>query len=100
MSGYDVDPAELFAAGARVSEGAGEGRAELARLRAAAADLLGHGWRGEAAAAFGQAWREWSDGAQLVLAGLDDMARALGVTAADYEQNEQSVRSSVQRLAS
>lgn len=88
MSGYEVTPAELFAAQAQVSESVDELRAELARLRAAADDLLEHGWRGAAATAFGAGWREWDDGARLVLAGLDETAQALGLTAREYERTE------------
>lgn len=100
MSGFDVQSGELFAARTMVAEAAADGRAELGRLRAAAQDLLGHGWRGQAAAAFGEGWAEWSEGAALVLGALDEMARALGVTAAGYEQDEQSTVSSLQRIAS
>lgn len=100
MSGYDVEPAELFAAQAMVAEAAGKGRGELERLRASAQDLLGDGWRGPAAAAFAQGWSEWSEAAQLVLAALEEMARALGVTASEYEQNEYTVQADFHRIAS
>lgn len=99
MSGYEVEPAEVFAAGAMASEAANEGRAELARLRAAADDLLGHGWRGGAATAFGHGWREWHDGARSMLSALDEMARALDVTAREYEQNETSTAADFRRIA-
>lgn len=88
MSGYEVEPAELFAAQAMVTETATEARAELSRLRAAAEDLLGHGWRGTAAAAFAAGWHDWAEGARLVVSALEETARALGVTAQQYEQNE------------
>lgn len=100
MSGYDVESGELFAAQAMVAEAAGEGRAELMRLRAAAQDLLGHGWRGPAAAAFAGGWREWATGAAVVLAALDEMGRALGIAATEYEQNEYAIEADFQRIAS
>lgn len=100
MSGYDVEPAELFAVQAGVGEAAAEGRAELARLRASAHDLLGYAWRGVAATAFDAGWQEWAAGAELVLHALQEMADALGRTAADYEQNEIAVRSGFARIAS
>lgn len=100
MSGYDAEAAELFSAEAMVSEAAGEGRAELARLRAAAQDLLGHGWNGAAATAFAAGWHDWVHGAELVLAALDEMARALGVTGAEYEQNEIAIGADLHRVAS
>lgn len=99
MPGYEVESAELFSAQAMVSDAATEARAELTRLRAAAQDLLGHGWRGSAAAAFGEGWQQWVHGAELVLSALDATAHALGVTGAEYEQNETSVSADVQRVA-
>lgn len=99
MSGYEVEPAEVFAAGALAAEAANEGRVELARLQAAADDLLGHGWRGQAAAAFGQGWHEWHDGARTMLAALDEMARALDVTAREYEQNETATVTDLRKIA-
>ncbi|MGI8677936.1 MAG: WXG100 family type VII secretion target [Jatrophihabitans sp.] len=100
MSGYAVESGELFAAQAMIAGAAGEARSELMRLRAAAQDLFGHGWRGQAATAFTQGWREWAEGAQMLLSALDEMGRALGITAADYEQNECTVESDFHRIAS
>lgn len=99
MSGYEVEPAELFAAQAMVTETAGEARAELGRLRAAAEDLLGHGWRGGAATAFAAGWHEWEDGARLVVSALEEIARALGATARQYEQNEYATTSLLRGVA-
>ncbi|GAB2473498.1 WXG100 family type VII secretion target [Jatrophihabitans fulvus] len=99
MSGYEVDPTELFAAQAVVTEEVTEARAELARLQAAADDLLGHGWRGQAASAFGRGWQEWSEGARSVIAGLEQMAQALGVTAREYESNELGITTDLRKIA-
>jgi WXG100 family type VII secretion target len=99
MSGYDVDPTELFAAAAMVRDAAEQGRAELARLTHSAQDLLGAHWRGHAAAAFAAGWHEWADGARTVLTALDEMAGALGATATQYEQNETGVCVELRKIA-
>jgi WXG100 family type VII secretion target len=99
MSGYDVDPTELFAAEAMVREAAEQGRAELTRLRHAAQDLLDEHWRGTAATAFAAGWQEWVGGAQTVLTALDAMARALGTTAVQYEQNETGISLDLRKIA-
>jgi WXG100 family type VII secretion target len=99
MSGYDVAPSELFAAEAMVRDAAEQGRAELSRLGGAAQDLLGEHWRGHAATAFAAGWHEWADGARTVLTALDEMARALGTTATQYEQNETGVSVELRKIA-
>ncbi|SHG21262.1 WXG100 family type VII secretion target [Jatrophihabitans endophyticus] len=99
MSGYEVDPTELLAAQARVAEAVTEGRAELTRLHTAARDLLDGQWRGHAATAFAAGWHEWADGARQLLAALDGIAHALGVTAADYETTESGVATELRHIA-
>lgn len=100
MSGYDVDPAELFAARGRVGEAAEDGRAELARLQALAADVFGSGWRGGAAQAFRAGFDEWHDGALAMLAALDTLAQALGDAGLDYERAEGTNATGLRRMAS
>ena len=100
MSGYDVDPVELFAAGHRVSEAAAEGRAALARLESLAADVFAAGWRGGAASALHAGYREWHEGVTTMLAALDTLAQALGDAGLDYERAEGTNTTGLQRLAS
>ena len=100
MPGYDVDPTELFAARGRVSEAAADGRDELARLDAQAADVLGHGWRGAAAGAFRAGYDEWHDAARTVLAALDTLAQALGDAGLEYGRAERVNAGGLQRMAS
>lgn len=100
MSGFGVAPSDLQAAEVVLEEAAQEGRAELARLRACAQELLGGGWHGAAGAAFGQGWEGWLDGALLVLAALEEMARALGLTGREYAEFEAAVRVDLGRIAS
>lgn len=100
MSGFGVEPAELQAAEVIADDAAQDGRAELVRLCAAAQDLLGAGWHGSAAAAFGRGWDDWLEGALLVLSALEGMGRALGRTGRGYAETEAAVGVEVQRAAS
>lgn len=100
MSGFGVEPAELQAAEAVLDGAAQEGRAELARLRASAQDLLGYGWNGAAGAAFAGGWHDWLEGATPVLTALEEISHALGVTGREYAQRESAARLGFERIAS
>ena len=100
MSGFQVEPSELFAAGARVSEAALDGHESLTRARAEAEGLFGQGWSGSAAAAFRGGFDEWLTGALMMLSGLDDLASALTAAGHDYEQAESGSDAMLNRLAS
>jgi WXG100 family type VII secretion target len=100
MSGYAVEPAELFSAEARVTEAAADGRSELARLQAAGEDLFLAGWSGAAAAAFQGGFDSWLDSAGRLLAALDELGAALGLTARDYATAETTNSTGLRRLAS
>ncbi len=100
MSGYEVDPSELFAARGRVIEAADEGRAELARLEGQAADVFAAGWRGGAATAFQAGFAEWHDGVSSMLAALDTLAQALGDAGLGYERAEGANAAGLRRMAS
>lgn len=100
MSGFDVEPVELFAAGARASEAAADGHESVARVRVGSADLFAGGWTGAAAAAFGDGVDEWLSGAALLLSGLEELASALTSAGHDYEQAERTNDNTFVRLAS
>lgn len=100
MSGYDVDPTELFAARGRLAEAADEGRTELARLEAQAADVFGSGWRGAAAGAFHAGYDEWHAGVLRMLAALDTLAQAVGDAGAGYARAESVNTTGLHRMAS
>ena len=99
MSGFDVEPVELFAAGARVSEAAADGHQSVARVRAEGVALFAGGWTGTAAFAFREGFDEWLSGAALMLSGLEDLASALTSAGHDYELAERA-NDSIVRLAS
>lgn len=100
MSGYDVDATELFAARGRLAEAAEEGRTELARLEAQAADVFGGGWRGAAAGAFHVGYDEWHGAALRMLAALERLAQAIGDAGAGYARAESVNATGLHRMAS
>ena len=62
--------------------------------------LLGSGWKGDAATAFGSAWDRWHSGAGQVVRGLQSMSDLLSVAAKEYaktdEQGAGAIGSSMQ----
>lgn len=46
--------------------------------------LLGSGWKGDAASAFGKAWEQWHSGAGQVVRGLQTMSELLNVAGKEY----------------
>ncbi|HEX3336725.1 MAG TPA: WXG100 family type VII secretion target [Jatrophihabitans sp.] len=99
MGGYAVDPGELHSCDVLIGDASGQSRAALGRLRAAAHELLGGGWRGAAAAAFGLGWEQWLAGAETMLDALDEMALAVGRAGREYQSTEDAVRAGVARTA-
>ena len=85
LPGFEVEPEELQAASARLSQVGSEARSDLARLGAEAAALLDGGWHGQAALAFQRGWASWFAGADEVLDALEAMARLLGATGQGYD---------------
>ena len=61
-------------------------------------DLLDGGWQGAAATAYAEAWRDWTDGAARVLAGLEAMGRLLDAARADLVGSDEASRQSLARL--
>lgn len=98
MSGFEVDPTELFAAGARVSEAAVDGRGSVERVRLEAAELFAGGWTGAAAAAFRDGFDDWLVGARLMLSGLDDLSSALTAAGHDYTGSERATTTSLDHV--
>jgi WXG100 family type VII secretion target len=99
VSGFLVDPDDVQALGASVRAAAEHAGAAVGRVRAEADALFATGWRGPAAAAFRSGWNDWLDGAEDVLAALDELATLLGASAADYRQSDEAVRAGVARVA-
>lgn len=50
--------------------------------------LLTSGWRGKARDAYAKGWADWLEASSDVLAGLEEMGGLLGITRAQYQEND------------
>ena len=64
------------------------------------ASLLDSGWRGAAAASFGEAWSDWLDGAAQVQAALASIVSALDVSQRSLASADTESSTASQRLLS
>lgn len=72
-----------------------ETRSGLTSLDGELGRLLGSGWTGEAASAFGDVWTHWHEGAQSLVKGLETMASALEQAAHGYGSTDAAGRAAV-----
>lgn len=70
-------------------------RSGLASLDGELSRLLGTGWTGEAASAFGDVWTRWHEGAENLVKGLGSMASALEQAAQSYGGTDAERRAAV-----
>ncbi len=61
--------------------------------------LLAEGWDGKAAAGYDGSWIEWKQGADTVIAALDESAAKLAETANLYEAQDQDSSAVIQRVS-
>ncbi|WP_197415829.1 WXG100 family type VII secretion target [Mycobacterium sp. IS-1742] len=71
-------------------------RSGLAGLDDELGGLLGSGWTGEAASAFGDVWARWDEGAQSLVKGLEAMASALEEAGQSYGGTDAQGRAAVE----
>jgi WXG100 family type VII secretion target len=81
---FALDPAALQQAQDLVARIAADLVAERRSLAGTVDGLLGGGWSGVAADEYRQAWNEWRDGADQVLAALHASSELMGQTRAAY----------------
>jgi len=77
--GFTLEPEALARAEDLVARIAADLTAEREKLAGSVAALLTDGWTGIAAAEYGEAWADWREGADQVLAALGEISRAMGV---------------------
>ena len=65
-------------------------RSGLGTLDADISDVLGAGWSGDAATAYGKVWRDWHEGAAQVIEGLTRMSSLLQNAADRYSATDVS----------
>lgn len=81
---------ELHAASARLESAAQRLRDGLASVNDETTQLLGSGWKGGAASAYGPAWDGWHEGAEQVVQALQRMSELLSIAAKEYAKTDQA----------
>jgi WXG100 family type VII secretion target len=89
----DVVVSELERAAARLHDAGQRLQDGLAGVDLETRELLGSGWKGGAASAYGPAWDRWHSGAGQVVRGLQTMASLLSRAGEQYAATDDSAAS-------
>lgn len=81
---------ELHAASARLESAAQRLKEGLASVNDETTQLLGSGWKGGAASAYGPAWEGWHTGAEQVVQALQRMSELLSIAGKEYAKTDQA----------
>lgn len=81
---------ELHAASARLESAAQRLKDGLASVDDETTQLLGSGWKGGAASAYGPAWDGWLEGAEQVVQALQRMSELLSIAGKEYAKTDQA----------
>ena len=96
----EVVVSELQAASERLRDAGQRLQDGLSSVDLETRQLLGSGWKGGAASAYGPAWDKWHDGAGQVVRGLQTMADLLNLAGKEYaktdEQSGEALNATVQ----
>ncbi|MBX7448551.1 WXG100 family type VII secretion target [Mycolicibacterium sp. 3033] len=85
----EVVVSELQAASERLRDAGQRMQDGLSSVDLETRQLLGSGWKGGAASAYGPAWDNWHDGAGQVVRGLQTMADLLSLAGKEYAKTDQ-----------
>ncbi|MEZ0341542.1 WXG100 family type VII secretion target [Mycobacterium sp. pV006] len=102
MTGRSVEVvvSEMFTASERLREAGQRLQDGLSAVDLETRQLLGSGWKGDAATAYGTAWDQWHGGAGQVIRGLQTMSELLTIAGKEYaktdEQSGQMLDSTMQ----
>jgi WXG100 family type VII secretion target len=86
----EVVVSELHSASARLEAAAHSLKDGLASVNDETTQLLGSGWNGGAASAYGPAWEQWHNGANQVVQGLQRMSELLTIAGKEYAKTDES----------
>jgi WXG100 family type VII secretion target len=86
----EVVVSELHLAAARLDDAAQRLKDGLSGVDDETTQLLGSGWKGGAASAYGPAWDQWHNGAEQVVAGLQRMSELLTIAGKEYAKTDES----------
>lgn len=86
----EVVVSEMHSASARLESAAQRLKDGLASVNDETTQLLGSGWKGGAASAYGPAWEGWHKGADQVIQGLQRMSELLRIAGKEYAKTDES----------
>lgn len=86
----EVVVSELNSASARLEDAAQRLQDGLSGVDDETTQLLGSGWKGGAASAYGPAWDQWHGGAEQVVEGLQRMSELLTIAGREYAKTDES----------
>lgn len=85
----EVVVSELQSAAARLRDAGQRLQDGLSSVDLETRELLGSGWKGDAASAFGKEWEKWHGGAGQVVRGLQTMSDLLTVAGKEYAKTDE-----------
>lgn len=85
----EVVVSELQAAAERLRDAGRRLQDGLSGVDLETRQLLGSGWKGDAASAYGPAWDQWHTGAGQVIRGLQTMADLLNLAGKEYAKTDE-----------
>jgi WXG100 family type VII secretion target len=91
----EVVVSELHTAAARLRDAGQRLQDGLSSVDLETSQLLGSGWKGDAATAFGGAWDKWHNGAGQVVRGLQSMSDLLTVAGKEYAKTDEQAAAAV-----
>jgi len=86
----EVVVSELHSASARLESAAQRLKDGLASVDDETSQLLGSGWKGGAASAYGPAWEGWHEGADQVVQALQRMSELLTIAGKEYAKTDEA----------
>ncbi|MGW4098415.1 WXG100 family type VII secretion target [Mycobacterium sp. NPDC004974] len=91
----EVVVAELTLAASRLQDAGQRLQDGLSGVDLETRELLGSGWKGEAASAFGNVWEQWHGGAGQVVRGLQTMSQLLMVAGNEYANTDEQAAGAI-----
>jgi WXG100 family type VII secretion target len=91
----EVVASDLHRAAGRLQEAGQRLQDGLSSVDLETRELLGSGWKGEAASAFSTAWEQWHSGAGQVVRGLQSMSDLLTVAGKEYSKIDEQAAGAV-----
>lgn len=91
----EVVVAELTLAAARLQDAGQRLQDGLSGVDLETRELLGSGWQGDAASAFGTVWEQWHGGAGRVVRGLQTMSELLTAAGNEYAKTDEQAAGAI-----